>query len=571
MASSDNVSALPIVLLSLGAVALALGACSSDPAAPADATPDAEVDGGTTAREDATTTDTGTVATDGGGELDGGDDRPDAGGGLDAMPADVPDPFGFGRRLVSDMDGLPEVFAVTPDEGTLLFLQDGRLKSVKATGGGILDHGTAPFSLLPGPATTLFWTTSAPAPTDPESPQSFTLSAFRQDDPMGVDLVEILQGVLRGQAWVGPDGESVIVAANLGMAGPEPSLTADLIMVRADGTAPVPLISAVHMGYWDSSTTTFVGDCQLGVTFATATTAFVSACRDAERGPLDQRALLLVDLVSGDVEQIADDVSPLSLLTEDGTALIYVDNDQQIWGVDAMGASNPIALDDSGAVVNLVVLDGARFAYQTNARNLSVAEYPAMTPTVVAPQVSRLIAVAQTKTDFLYATVVRPDGLMDLWWASTVGGAGAPVRVSSNAMVRPGEEPFSRDGEWVYWYTNPRDLSGTLTARKRDGSMAMHGRGIYQQRNYSDRTGILLWSGATQVGGGASEHITADLAIRKRSAQGPLSTLLTNMDMGDGVRPTFLFSRTRSRIFYRLRDGSSSTRGLYMRELPDAL
>ena len=358
--------------------------------------------------------------------------------------------------------------------------------------------------------------------------------------------------------WRTEDAEWAIATENFREVGfgTTSTRTADLILINADGTTKRTLLTGINVGQFDAQSRTFVGPCSSTATFTSGTTAMAVVCTD---GVDERRKLLTIDRTTGATRVVVTGLLPILFRPQSPAFMLFVDESIALFGTDLAGTT-VVPLVEVDPLVSFRFLDGARFAYTTDRNQLKVASWPRMIPTVVLAFSAGLLRAASPTGQHVMFSETRDD-LSNLFLIeTTTQTARSPVVLSATRDAYKGDDAFSEDGAYVYWYANSaQNFIGTIMSMPAAGTSiptTLTPQGYYV-RNYADLTSVMLMTNASVV----TNTVIADLAVRPRDASGPLQVLATGVDALD-----YVIFPGRTRIVYEIPSGPSA--GTYVRSLP---
>jgi hypothetical protein len=503
---------------------------------------------------DGTTSDAGPAgALDGAASFsDAGPERQDAGG----APSD-----GASMRVAS----LPaSLVGVTADESELLYLSgDQQLWTVPLAGGPSRQLG-APDTVYPPQGAV--WMFGAPDATNGARLMVYT--------PGTSTLATVARRAAYRLLLLSPTGDWALATDGFELReGPYPGTgtpAADLVAIRSDGTRRV-LIPDIDVGRFDPVLGAYGGPCAFGGAFSGPSTALVSVCAlpatssTASTAPPLHRSLFAVDLSLGTARLVKTGVLGRIEVARDGSSFIYFDVAGRAYATSLSSPARTVPLHESAVLVDFALLDGARFAYSTDRSELKVASWPRMVPTTLGAGVLGIDAVSPNGAQLLYHQSLGPGGARDLYVAATSTESGPPAAfaLSTDATALPGDDAFSADGGWVYWYADADlmgigDIHATSTLQGGDhGDVVLANRGWFVL-DYADPNSVVMMANAHPAG--PAQRTVTDLAVRRRDGSGDLRVLASGCDASN-----FLVFPSGTRAAYRVISGST---GLWVRDLP---
>jgi len=453
----------------------------------------------------------------------------------------------YGQRIAT----VPaRVVAVTPDESEILYLAgDGTLTAVSPQG-GLQKSITQRASVLypPNPIMWMFL----------ERPDHALSAAVGARHPQTSTVTTVVAEAAFRVLFVSPDSENAITTEAVHTElGPSRTTTqtSSLIAVSATGERRT-LVERVNLGVWDDVRSRFSGQCRINAVWTSTNTALVTACVNEGDG----RALVAVNTQTASTATLAADVLSFLVADPDGDFVLFADAEVHLYGTDG---ERVVALDESEPFTDVEVLGGGRFAYTNASGALRVASWPAMRPSTVHPFGARqLRGRSPTGEHVLFSQTTQ--AASDLFLASTSTAAMTePLVLSSHPDAVPGDDPFSADGNFVYWYANP-DAEGLLDvfSMPTDGSQAaaMLGERGFFVRNYAAGDSVMMMVNARQAMLGQSQLVLADLAVRRRDGTGALLTLVPGVHATD-----YAILPSGGQVVYHVPDGQFA--GLWVRDL----
>ena len=445
------------------------------------------------------------------------------------------------------------IFAVAPDESEILFIAgDGTLSTVSPSGANPSQiTSAATFLFLPNPITWMFL--------DP-SPDglSATVGAYH---PGTSTVTAVVHDAAFRVLFPNPTTSRAIATTGFVVetgSSRTSTHTAGLIAVDADGGRRTTLLPRVNVGVWDDVRTRFSGRCSINAVWTSSTSAFVSVCvRDEEI-----RQLLSIDTLTGRTTTVALDVLSFLAHDPDGEFVLFADADVHLAAVSNDG-NTVVSLDDPQPFTDLELLGGGRFAYTNAEGALQVASWPRMVPGTIQPFGARqLRGASPTGAHVLFSQTSA--AISDLFLVGTsTPAADPPLVLATEPDAYPGDDAFSADGDFVYWYgnTNANGLGEVFSART-DGTTPPRtlGHDAFFVRNYSAADAVMLMVNARQAMFGQSQLMIADLAVRLRDARAPIQILVSGVHATD-----YAIFPSGNRVVYHIPDGHLA--GLWVRDL----
>ena len=472
-----------------------------------------------------------------GGKGDGSSSASDGGPGADAMPPP-------GIRIAS----LPAEIVAVPEGGEeVLFLQGGVLMRVSSDG-----TDTRSLNLRPrrgfGPTPNLwFW-----SDLDADS----AVGALSSYEP-GTSTTTALDPRAATDAFASsPDGEGAIGVTRVhDIVGATSTRTASLEWLPIEGRRRV-LLENITLGPWDARTHQHACSPQIEVMSSTRALAIV--CPNAGSA---MRVLYAIDVTTSSVTEVARDVLSFLKQSEDHSFAMFIDRELRFVGVSANGDRTQL-LNESRRIGGVAFLDGPRIAYTTAAKDISVAAWPDLVPTVLLPLGADAIeAVSPDGAYLMFRQTRATTGLRDLFLLGTKFGADTtPAVLQADPSAYPGDDAFSEDGTWAQWFADSdENYIGTISMRPTAGgrTIALAERG-WVLLNHADPARVVVLANARFEGD--ARRLRVDLSVRRRDGADEVRVLASGVDPA-----AFLLFPERDRAVFRIPEGAHA--GIWVREL----
>ena len=359
---------------------------------------------------------------------------------------------------------------------------------------------------------------------------------------------------------ISPNADWAIATENYAVerGGQTATRTADIVMLKSDGSEKRMILPNANMGQWDNDDDVFVGRCAMRATWTSSDSVALIACPNSTK----RATLYVTDTYSGTSTVVSDNVSGYLNGGDEYDFFFWGTVDGKLYASNA-DTSTTVRLVSTSTVEEIQFIDNRRFAFNTVDDQLLIGTWPTLTSTVIQTfGVENIRRVSPTGDYLLFSQ--NDDFISDLYQISTSTSIQNEfTQLETNGYAYPGDDAFSVDGERVYWYqrTNP-NLIGDITSRLTDGTgtEAELTRQAYWIFNYSDPNRVVLLVNAVEIRQG---RIISDLVTRARDGSDELEVLVGGLLAAP--RDFLLFPNTK-RIAYHVPEGFAP--GIYLRDLP---
>jgi hypothetical protein len=262
-----------------------------------------------------------------------------------------------------------------------------------------------------------------------------------------IGVTPYVEGLVAASA----DGSTLVFTQNT------KATTADLMIAGSDMAAPTVLIEAMGLGSQETcgATLGFVGE-QL----------FVGWCEAGSRSGRIERFEREGDAWNRTV--IAEDALPAWSASSDGARVFYQASDYAGYFAEASTAT----LIDAGVSQGQIAADGSSVLYTVGDQLRRTALPQVMPVPIVTTGYKQPVALSPSFDLALYSTIVTYDSgtQRDLWLATTDGFDAAPLELVHGPIATLGRSSMSRDGQFVFFFTDVSATGGTLHVVQKDGT-----------------------------------------------------------------------------------------------------